>query len=118
MKRDSELLRLLLLEIEKAEIPLASDDIAIRGYDSNEIAYHAALLSDVGFVECAEAVSPLGGCYVIKRITMHGHDFLEVLRDDAVWELARDRMQEYCGFFSACLAYDVAVKALRKKLGI
>jgi hypothetical protein len=55
------------------------------------IAYQVALMRDAGLVEAAitddSAGAPVG--YQIFRITWTGHDFIDAMRSDTVWEKAR-----------------------------
>ncbi|MGZ7104658.1 MAG: DUF2513 domain-containing protein [Candidatus Angelobacter sp.] len=51
MKRDMDLVRLIMLEVEKNPDPMAWADINIPGYTDLDISYHIKLLDERGLVE-------------------------------------------------------------------
>ncbi len=118
MKMDPELLRLLLLEIEKHEEPFAASEVEIDGYDSERIAYHAALLHDAGFLVGAEHHTVRGMNFVVQRMTFSGHEFLEAVRRRSVWRLTRDRMERDGAGFVLDIARDLALAMLRQQVGL
>ena len=107
MKRDADLIRSLLLAIEKREEPFLITEIALDQYDSAQIAHHAALLSDAGFVDGED-----------RRITFSGYEFLDAIRPPSVWRKTRDRIDRAGGGFVFAVIKDVAVSLLRQKLGL
>ena len=50
MKRDMELVRLILLKIEEEYRSTAIYDLKITGYDMETIAYHCKILKEAGLV--------------------------------------------------------------------
>ena len=89
VKRDMELIRLLLLQQEAGE-PFPE----LETYDSLLVAHHCALIIEAGFV-VGEVVSdadqggiPVGAA--ILRLTWKGHEFLDSIRDPSVWQQAKD----------------------------
>ena len=77
MKRDLDLIRHILLEIEKE--PYTGDilQLDIEGYTPEQINYHILLLADAGLIEVMEA-SYLGRrAFAPIRLTWEGHEFLE-----------------------------------------
>src|SRR5438067_163459 len=90
MKRDMDLIRLLLLRS-------AGDEDALRlaeQYSVPERAYHVALLKDAGFVEAAISRDQHGlpSGAVVMRLTWQGHDFLDAMRDDNIWKKAKEKI--------------------------
>ncbi len=80
MKRDNDLIRSLLLEIEAAEDAIflcvltdGSTDDERRSY------YHLKLLVDAGMLE---ETGRFGGSF---RMTNYGHDFIEAIRSESIW---------------------------------
>lgn len=88
MQRDIDLLRHLLLEIERrgATSPIDS----LRGdsrHDGEErIRYHLRLLTDAGYLKEAGQTSTGTPCV---RLTYEGQEFIEVARSDARWREAK-----------------------------
>jgi len=82
MKRDFELVRLILLEFEARDAK-GQNPIAPEGYSNEEIRYHVEILVEAGFVG-ADDISRLG----ITRptqLTWQGHEFLDSIRDSSQW---------------------------------
>lgn len=89
MRRDIELIRSLLLEIEEkssgngAEIEIDESD-----RDARIVAEHLLLLSEGGFID-ADRVPDRDDddlwLYVPRRLTWRGHDFADAVRDPEIW---------------------------------
>ncbi|MAU51073.1 MAG: hypothetical protein CMN17_01595 [Roseovarius sp.] len=79
MKRDDDLLRDMLFEFETQEDFLILDRNVMRAsQEDRRWKYHLYLAADQGLV------TPVGaGTY---RMTSQGHDFLEAIRDEGLWE--------------------------------
>ena len=115
MKRDDDLIRALLLEYE------AKDDWVLvmpgETHSSSEEArrerYHVLLMSDVGFV------TDVGrGTF---RLTAQGHDFIDAIRSDDIWQKTKIGASVIGGATLGILK-DLAVAYLKQsaaeKLGI
>lgn len=90
MKRDMDLVRKLLFELEKkGHIIAASDTMVIEGedYDDRTIEYHLRILADSSFV-AAEYTS--SGYISHYRLTWQGHEFVESIRDDTRWSQLKE----------------------------
>jgi hypothetical protein len=88
MKRDMDLVRLILLAIE------GSQEAATKSKERTleERAYHVALLLDAGFL-VGKTTNDANGHpngYVVTRMTWIGHEFLDALRDDTLWKKAKE----------------------------
>lgn len=88
MKRDMELIRLLLLEQEQGEAPPE-----LAQYPEQDILYNFALMSDAGLID-AELIPELGmpTSVYVRRLTWAGHDFLDATRDSKVWKMAKEHI--------------------------
>ena len=93
MKRDMELVRLVLLRVEAATLG-AMPDLEIDGYAEQDIDYNLYQLIQEGLVDGSGAWS-LGGTYSasIRGLTWPGHEFLDAVRDDSVWSKAKRMAQ-------------------------
>ena len=89
MKRDMDLIRLLLIQVETSEEPRGMDQ-----YPEEERAYNAALLIEAGLVKGTVVPNAEGGIHaaVITRLTWEGHDFLDAARSETVWTKAREKV--------------------------
>jgi DNA-binding transcriptional ArsR family regulator len=97
MKRDMDLIREILYEIEKSQKFTSWIDIEIEEYSQEEIEYHVALLNDAGLILAIPPKSR-GFGWKPKRLTWEGHEFLEAARDDKRWMKAKDIMETTGGF--------------------
>ena len=81
MKRDMDLIRALLLKLESLQIrpgdivTITPDDeqIAIDGFDVDQIDYHLSLIWEAELIEDLESQPMIGICY--RRCSWQGHDF-------------------------------------------
>ena len=94
MKRDMDLVRKILLELEDTPYELGAFDLELEGYSPDQISYHVMLLNEAGLIE-ANDLSTLGGPkWTPKRLTWAGHEFIEASRDESRWEKAKNIMKE------------------------
>lgn len=110
MKRDWDLLRWLLNEVESCQggypvvlthgqygSPHYKLDIEER--DFGEVYEHILLLGDNKLAEVRELKRGMSGPsgVVIDRLTMAGHDFLDAARDESRWKKALQVVREKGG---------------------
>lgn len=92
LRRDMDLLRQLLLDIEEKADGLDSEiDMQISGVESQVVAEHLRLLMEARLIdgvivpdgsEDFDHVEP-------TRLTWAGHDFLDNIRDPEIWKYAK-----------------------------
>lgn len=89
MKRDMELIRLLLLEQEQDEGPPE-----LAAYSIEDIVYNRALILDAGLIDGELIRGERGEPLLVNvyRLTWAGHDFLDATRDSKVWKLAKEHI--------------------------
>jgi hypothetical protein len=112
MKRQMDLVKKILLEIEKAEaydIPLI---IEIEGYDESIINYHIKIMFERGLINLFEepANTTTFDCptqYLADSLTWEGHEFLEVSKNESNWKKVKNIINDKGLGFS----YDI-LKAL------
>ena len=85
MKRDMDLIRLILLEIENSE-PYEILRLDLCGYEDSEVNYHLELLISHGLV--AGKMNYAGGMRAspVVRLEMEGHDLLDNIRTESIWK--------------------------------
>lgn len=125
MKRDMDLIRDLLLKIEGGQrsFDLLTPEIAeILGQDgagkmpreqSELMEYHLALLDDAGLITIQAKLS--GAVWQIAKITWAGHDFLDTIREPAIWRETKAGAKQ-AGGFSIDLLKALAKGLLKKKI--
>jgi Hypothetical protein (DUF2513) len=89
LKRDMDLIRNILLEIEEKESATSWVTISLEGYSDEQVNYHLDLLDQIGFLE-VKKTSP----YMVRNLTMRGHDFLGSVRDDRMYADLKSRLGE------------------------
>jgi len=98
MKRDWDIVRKILMALENIQDTTSvMEPGAVSGYDNEIVSYHMKLLMEAGFIEgnCRDFTinAPLH-CWA-TRLTWKGHEFLDRIRSDTVWNrvkgLARER---------------------------
>lgn len=94
MKRDMELIRKLLLYIEETEQPMSGGigDIEADGYSRDTINAHLKLMDDRGFFD--EFHIFIGKSHMVKGLTNEAHDFIELIRNDGIWEETNKVIEE------------------------
>lgn len=112
MKRDMDLIRLLLLKIEN------ENDINLSKYTEEEIVYHKALLIS----------SKLCSGYIIKdnkgnprdvhiiKMEWEGHDFLDAAKDKEIWQKVKNKIFTTGGAFTVGIILEMLKSELKKKL--
>lgn len=91
MKRDMDLIRKILLNIEGQPSGWAPNTLTIDDYDENQVDYHVLIMIEAGLLVGFEtntmsSPSPAG---VSRRMTWEGHDFLDACRDETRWNKAK-----------------------------
>jgi len=89
MKRDMELIRLLLIKGESDENPLELSSYAVE-----DQLYNLQLMEDANLIvarfdrgNCNEVTGAS-----IERLTWAGHDFLDSTRDSKIWKAAKEHI--------------------------
>jgi hypothetical protein len=108
MKRDMDLIRKILLEMEKAPFSEGWLELKLEGYDKNDISYHIMLLHEAGLIEAINISTLKILEWKPKYITWSGHEFLDAARDNNRWETAKKIIVEKGGN----LAFDVVKSVL------
>lgn len=106
MQRDWELVRRILLALEASEGGrLMADQVA--GFDAESVCYHMEIMRQAGLIEARV----IQGACVALSLTWAGHEFLDGIRKDTVWNKVKARAREA----GVGLTTDVVV-ALAKKV--
>lgn len=88
MKRDMELIRRVMLEVEKSKDPYELVDPKFEGHNETEISYHISLLDDAGLLHGQDRSAIGVFRWSAGALTWAGHEFVEAVRDDSVWKEA------------------------------
>lgn len=88
MKRDMELIRTILVQVEERN-ETNMDDLLPDPTDAEageRYGYHVKMLVDEGFLDGVDASSMDGPNWLNLELRWQGHEFLSTLRDPTVWE--------------------------------
>ena len=88
MKRDVELIRRVMLAVEKSKDPYELVDPKFEGHTETEISYQIALLDDAGLLHGQDRSAIGIFRWSAGALTWSGHEFVEAVRDEAVWKEA------------------------------
>jgi hypothetical protein len=88
VKRDMELIRMVMLAAEKSKDPNDLVDPKIEGHNETEISYHIALLDDAGMLHGQDRSAIGVFRWSAGALTWAGHEFVEAIRDETVWKEA------------------------------
>ena len=88
MKRDWDTIRKILTKLEESA---SSDTLSLSNFPpekAEEISYHIELLLEANLIE-GEMTPTLGKgptSFYITRLTWNGHEFLDAINNDTIWE--------------------------------
>ncbi len=107
-----------MLKIEESDGELASDSVEVSGFERNVLNYHMRLMSEAGFVDGIDATSSSGYALLNVRLTWSGHDFLDSVRDDSIWESVQKRLIPVGGAATLETVKALAVELTKTAIGI
>jgi hypothetical protein len=115
------LIRELLLKLEAlpmrmggiVSIPPDAEEISVPGYDIAQIDYHLGQIRRAGFVDEGGA-RPMSGIG-FRCLTPAGHDFLDTVRNPAVWEKTT-KVAEKAGAGTIELFWSIAKEIVKAEI--
>ncbi|KQI69198.1 hypothetical protein AN189_06430 [Loktanella sp. 3ANDIMAR09] len=120
MKRSLDLIREILIAIEDYEPERISSlqTLSPKDFSGTEAEnyHHIKMLRDAGLIDLA-GQPLLSGDFPISGMTMSGHDFLDAIRDQGVWDKTKNRLSK-AGGWTLDLVLAVAKEELKRRLGL
>ena len=119
MKRDMDLARTILFAIEEShDDTQASIHLPVERYDTLHISHHIRLLKEGGLIHAIESSHSLQASTSWKphSLTWKGHDFLDLIRDDEVWQGVKEEEARLGGELPSDLIIELALSAMRSKM--
>lgn len=116
MKRDMDLVRIILLKLESLDFPengffdVGGENLQIDGYQPSAIHFHLALLYNGGFYEADKQ-----NWRNFRMLTWDATEFLESVRDEEIWRRTKAGALG-AGGFTVDLLKDLAKGFIRKKI--
>ncbi len=90
MKRDMELIRLILITLEDSQQTQGVIPLTIEGYSDVQVSYHIKILAQNGIVEATDCSTQHGLAWNARGLTWDGHDYIEAVRDEGRWQKAKN----------------------------
>lgn len=96
MKRDLELIRKILFKIEDTVDNVGKFNLQVDGYTMEQVAYHCSILYEGGYIHACNVQSNGDAVYLfsVGRLTWEGHEFLDNIREDTIWNKTKDTIVE------------------------
>ena len=124
MKRDLELIRHILTCIE--ESPNADVEFKelkygnYTGVSNLVLSHHIALLLNAGLIEAYSygVVNCPTTFYSDIRMTMAGHDYLDAIRNDTIWNKTKSKLADSLVSATFETIKKVAIRTLTSSLGL
>lgn len=116
MKRDMELIRLLLLQREADPEP--GPDLS--HYSVKEQVFHGALVVEAGLVHGSVLIDQEGQPkgVIMLRLTWAGYDFLEAAKNEGVWNKAKRTIAEKGLTVTFDIMSELLKSIIKSQLGI
>lgn len=121
MKRDLDLIRRILKDVEGMPAGKPLGNITYPGYSKEIIHEHIDLLDQAKFIEVATFKAGTAKNiikYQINRLTWLGHEFLDAAKDDSIWNKAKEKFLKPTVSFSFDLLLDWLKMKAREKIGL
>lgn len=94
MTRDMELIRKILLEVEKFSQPIGWATLNVPGYDPEVVSYHVMILNQAGYLEAQDLTTHERFFWAPTSLTWQGHEFLDAIRNETVWEQVKEEIKK------------------------
>ena len=110
MKRDMDLVRRILLDVESAPREMNLGDFKYGGKTDNEVGYHIDLLVYHGLLD-ADVKKDWGGDYILATVsglTWDGCDYLDAIRDNTGWAKTKKAIKDTVGNTTMAIIKEVA----------
>jgi hypothetical protein len=107
MQRDMDLIRDMLLQVEKLPCSVQWYEIALAGRSREELCYHAKLAHDAGLIEAR--FLPGTTIFMVHRLTNEGHEFVDAAREPTIWKRAKETVLNTAGTLTV-VALETALK--------
>lgn len=122
MKRDLDLIRNIMIYLEENLQPskeINATDLPFYNRNDDEdyqlMSEHLKLIIENGYIEVIK--TPMGGftLFFITRITTQGHDFLDALRNEKVWNQVKEKTLSVGGY-TLSLLVDLGKEYIKNEL--
>ena len=116
MKRDLDLGRSILQQIEATQTVRDWIDLTVEGHTDEEVSYHVMLLAKEGLIEATDLSTSDGFEWKPIRLTWAGHEFLDAARDESQWSKAKAIVLKKSGGLSFDVLKAVLIDLVKKSV--
>lgn len=116
MKRNIDLIREILLQLEEDRLPYQSGPIG--DWDIESVIYHKGLIFEAELAHGVNASTMEGRDFCLTRLTNKGHDFIESARSKKIWDQAKGKLSEIGGVASLSVINELLKQLVKDHLGI
>lgn len=122
MNRDMDLVRTILLVVAQEDGGGTEwVNLGIADIENNTLVEHLFLMEEAGLIEGEDVTTQQGRGFKVRRLTWRGHDFLDAVRDDSIWEKTKAGANK-AGTAGIEFMWEIAKaygkEAVKEKLGI
>ncbi|WP_307739005.1 DUF2513 domain-containing protein [uncultured Parolsenella sp.] len=124
MKRDMDLVRCILMTVEKADGEVTDSRLLDCTGDIGRLAFHVELLQSHGLLVSEVFRDGMGDpmSVSISGLTWEGYDYLDAIRSQKVWNKAKEAISKAVGDTSLSVVKDICValaaSLVKQQLGI
>ena len=120
MKRDMDLVRKILLQMEVNDGAMDVSDYRIGEHSRDDTGYHVFLMVDAGLIAGVDVTEEgqLHPCWVPSWITWAGHEFLESSRNETIWIKAKTIIKNKSGAATFTLLTQCLAAIAKSQVGI
>lgn len=90
MRRDFEMIRELLLDVEAAPGPF--DVVSLGDEHSRTLFHNIVLLTESGYLDSNDGASTMRQKQKSMVLTFRGHELLDAIRSEETWVLLKERL--------------------------
>lgn len=119
MKRDMDLVRTILIKLEERSDPGRLRLDSLGAYSPAQICHHVEIMAQAGLIKVLN-LKTRGDPYGLspEELTWAGHDFLDAIRNESVWNQTKEKISSTVGTVSFEIMKTVAQQVTRQMLGI
>lgn len=122
MTRNMELIRAILLDVEKRKSAYGiwEAEPFFEGKNAATVTEHLNLLINEGFLTGTADYIPESDFSEVSNInlTWKGYEFLSLSRDDSIWKIAKDKILKELGSIPISMLMEYMKKLAKYKLGL
>jgi len=120
VKRDLELIRKIVLQVEGIPTGYVKDELDVEGYSPEQIGYHSYLVIDAGLAKGVDVTTY--GCtspnWRILHLTSAGHDFADTARDEGFWRKATGLARDKAGTVTLDMMKQILISLIKHALDL